>query len=100
MYNLFITLSGYAVFPSVFKCGCIGSLKFCTVKSKFFVGFSCCRAEQVTGSYWLQISDVKTSPSAKEQKPAIFLSVSAVIDAIDSLINDIGKEPDELPAEV
>lgn len=94
MYNIFITLSGYAVIPSVFKCGCIGSLKFCTVKSKFFVFFLCHRAEQVTGSYWLQISDEITSSLAKEQKPAVFLSVSAVIDRIDSLINDVGKEPD------
>lgn len=92
--NRFITLSGYTGFPSVFKCARVGSLKFCAVKSKFSVGFPCCRVEKVTGTYWLQMSDVKISPLAKEQNPAIFLSVCAVIDTIDSLINDMGKEPD------
>lgn len=51
-------------------------------------------AEQITGTYHLQISDVKSSPLAKDDNPAIFLSVCAVIDTIDSLINDRGKGPD------
>lgn len=37
---------------------------------------------------------MKISPPAKEQNPAIFLSVCTVIDTIDNLINDMGKEPD------
>lgn len=94
MCNWFITLSGYTGFPSVFKCAHIGSLKFCAVKSKFSVSFPRHGVEQITGTYWLQISDVKISPLAKEQNPAIFLSVCAVIDTIDNLINDMGKEPD------
>ena len=94
MYNRFIALSDYSGFPSVFKCAHVGSLTFCAVKSKFSVGFPCHRVELVTGAYWLQISDVKISPLAKEQNPAIFLSVCAVIDTIDNLINDVGKEPD------
>lgn len=50
-------------------------------------------AEQITGTYCLQMSDVK-SPLAKDDNPAIFLSVCAVTDTIDSLINDMGKGPD------
>lgn len=64
------------------------------MKSKFSVVFPCHRVEQVTGTHWLQISYVKIAPLAKEQNPAIFLSVCAVIDTIDNLINDMGKEPD------
>lgn len=64
------------------------------MKSKFSVVFPCHRVEQVAGTHWLQISYVKIAPLAKEQNPAIFLSVCAVIDTIDNLINDMGKEPD------
>lgn len=63
------------------------------MKPKFLLVF-CHRAEQITDTYWLQISDVKVSPLAKDENPAVFLSVCAVIDTIDNLINDMGKEPD------
>lgn len=50
-------------------------------------------AEQVTGAYWPQVSDLKT-PLAKEQNQPYSLSVCAVIDTIDKLINGMGKELD------
>jgi len=64
------------------------------VKSKLtFSCFSVSWHKTVTGTYWLQVSDLKT-PLAEEQNVAIFLGVCAVIDTIDNLINDMGKEPD------
>lgn len=63
-------------------------------KVLIFAVFLCHRAEQITGTHWLQISDVKASSLAKDENTAIFLSVCAVIDTIDILINDMGKEPD------